>query len=42
MNGYELVEKIAINLVIERFERVERVNLKIKLRKNELKRHKYT
>lgn len=40
MNGYELVEKIAINLVIERFERVERVNLKIKLRKNELKRHK--
>lgn len=39
-NGYELVGKIVTNLVIERTERVERVKFKIKLSKNELKRHK--
>jgi len=30
-NGYELVEKTAINSVIETFERVERVKSKSKL-----------
>ena len=39
-NGYELVGKTVTNVVIERTERVERVKFKIKLSKNELKRHK--